>query len=116
MPAVEAVGIWQSRRDFQRVWEGWKAGFLAFHAFHTLSFPWPALDTSFTKPQSLRWLFWEREPLVRDGDFTTLRPRGMYISALKALRFEVFQRLTNPWGTLKTTKVLRGRISCGSDC
>jgi hypothetical protein len=24
------------------VWEGWKAGFMAFHAFHTLSFPWPA--------------------------------------------------------------------------
>jgi hypothetical protein len=21
------------------VWEGWEAGFLAFHAFHTLSFP-----------------------------------------------------------------------------
>ena len=39
---VEAVGMWESRRDFQRVWEGWKAGFMAFHAFHTLSFPWPA--------------------------------------------------------------------------
>ncbi len=24
------------------MWEGWKAGFSAFHAFHTLSFPWPA--------------------------------------------------------------------------
>jgi hypothetical protein len=24
------------------VWEAWKAGFMAFHAFHTLSFPWPA--------------------------------------------------------------------------
>ena len=35
--------MWESRRDFQRVWEGWKAGFMAFHAFHTLSFPWPAL-------------------------------------------------------------------------
>src|ERR1700734_1572349 len=34
---VEAVGMWESRRDFQRVWEGWEAGFLAFHAFHTLS-------------------------------------------------------------------------------
>jgi hypothetical protein len=34
--------MWESRRDFQRVWEGWEAGFLAFHAFHTLSFPWPA--------------------------------------------------------------------------
>jgi hypothetical protein len=35
--------MWESRRDFQRVWEGWEAGFMAFHAFHTLSFPWPAL-------------------------------------------------------------------------
>ena len=34
--------MWESRRDFQRVWKGWEAGFLAFHAFHTLSFPWPA--------------------------------------------------------------------------
>ena len=25
------------------MWEGWEAGFMAFHAFHTLSFPWPAL-------------------------------------------------------------------------
>ena len=32
-------------KDFQEVWEGWKAGFLAFHAFHTPSFPWPALGT-----------------------------------------------------------------------
>jgi hypothetical protein len=22
------------------VWEGWKAGFMAFHAFHTPAFPW----------------------------------------------------------------------------
>ena len=36
--------MWESRRDFQRVWKGWEAGFMAFHAFHTLSFPWPALD------------------------------------------------------------------------
>jgi hypothetical protein len=41
-PAVEALGMWESRRDFQRVWEGWEAGFMAFHAFHTLSFPGPA--------------------------------------------------------------------------
>jgi len=34
--------MWESQRDFQRVWEGWEAGFLAFDAFHTLSFPWPA--------------------------------------------------------------------------
>lgn len=33
--------MWESRRDFQRVWEGWEAGFMAFHAFHTLSFPRP---------------------------------------------------------------------------
>jgi hypothetical protein len=33
--------MWESRRDFQRVWEGWEAGFMAFHAFHTLPFPWP---------------------------------------------------------------------------
>jgi hypothetical protein len=42
-PVVEAVGMWESRRDFHRVWEGWEAGFMAFHAFHTLSFPWPVL-------------------------------------------------------------------------
>ena len=41
-PVVEAVGMWESRRDFQRVWEGWEAGIMAVHAFHTLSFPWPA--------------------------------------------------------------------------
>jgi len=43
--------MWESRRDFQRVWEGWEAGFSAFHAFHTLSFPWPAFrpgDARFT--------------------------------------------------------------------
>jgi hypothetical protein len=39
-PVVEAVGMCESRREFQRVWEGWEAGFMAFHAFHTLSFPW----------------------------------------------------------------------------
>src|ERR1700722_19396726 len=39
-PVVEAVGMWESQRDFQRVWEEWEAGFMAFHAFHTLSFPW----------------------------------------------------------------------------
>ena len=43
--------MWEFRRDFQRVWEGWEAGFMAFHAFHTLSFPWPAFgpgDAGFT--------------------------------------------------------------------
>ena len=41
--------MWESRRDFQRVWEGWEAGFMAFHAFLTLSFPRPvfvATDSS----------------------------------------------------------------------
>ena len=33
--AAVAVGMWESRRDFQGVWEGWKAGFMAFQAFHT---------------------------------------------------------------------------------
>jgi hypothetical protein len=41
-PVVEAVEMWESQRDFQRVWEGWEAGIMAFHPFHTLSFPWPA--------------------------------------------------------------------------
>ena len=28
------------------MWEGWKAGFLAFHPFHTPSFPWPVAITA----------------------------------------------------------------------
>jgi hypothetical protein len=32
------------------------------------------------------------------------------------LSFEVFQRLTNPWGTPKTTEVVEDRAFCGSDC
>jgi hypothetical protein len=35
------------------MWEGWKAGFLAFHTFHILSFPWPALECVF-KERSYR--------------------------------------------------------------
>jgi hypothetical protein len=31
--------MWESRRDFQEEWEGWKAGFMAFHAFHSSAFP-----------------------------------------------------------------------------
>src|SRR5580692_3681968 len=61
MPAPEAVGMWKSRRDFQGVWEAWKAGFLAFHAFHTLSFPRPALEARFTTSQS------PRRPVLRTG-------------------------------------------------
>ena len=30
-------------KGFPKSVGGWKAGFMAFHAFHTLSFPWPAL-------------------------------------------------------------------------
>ena len=30
-PVVEAVEMWESRGDFQRVWEGWKASSMAFH-------------------------------------------------------------------------------------
>jgi uncharacterized protein YjlB len=37
-----AVVMWESRRDFQGVGEGWKAGFMAFHAFHAPAFPWLA--------------------------------------------------------------------------
>jgi hypothetical protein len=52
-PAV--VGMWESQRDFQKVWEGWAAGFLAFHAFHTLSFPWPTLETCIRKSKLMVW-------------------------------------------------------------
>lgn len=45
--------MWESRRDFQRVWEGWEAGFMAFHAFHTPSFPWPALRPAMQDKPSL---------------------------------------------------------------
>jgi hypothetical protein len=39
-------------KGFSKEREGWKAGFLAFHAFHTLSFPWPALETRVAQSQS----------------------------------------------------------------
>lgn len=39
-----AVAMWESRRDFQGVWEEWKAGFMPFHAFHTPAFPWLVFD------------------------------------------------------------------------
>jgi hypothetical protein len=35
------------------MWEGWKAGFLAFQTFHILSIPWPALACVF-KERSYR--------------------------------------------------------------
>jgi hypothetical protein len=28
------------------MWEGWEAGIMAFNAFHTLSFPWPAFRSA----------------------------------------------------------------------
>jgi hypothetical protein len=54
MSVFEAVEMWESRTDFQRVWEGWEAGFIAFHAFHTLAFPWPALLFASKKMFELR--------------------------------------------------------------
>ena len=29
VPVVETVGMWESRRDSQRAWEGWEAGIMA---------------------------------------------------------------------------------------
>ena len=37
-------------------------------------------------------------------------------SAVTVLHSEVFQRLTNPWGTPKTTEVVLGSTFCGLDC
>jgi hypothetical protein len=54
--------------DFQGVWEGWKAGLLVFHAFHTLSFPWPASETRFTGNNHCEGPRGEQELLVRDAD------------------------------------------------
>jgi hypothetical protein len=31
--------MWESRRDFQGVWEEWEENFIAFHSFHTPPFP-----------------------------------------------------------------------------
>jgi hypothetical protein len=36
---------WASMYRRQRTNQKWEAGFMAFHAFHTLSFPWPASRT-----------------------------------------------------------------------
>ena len=52
------------------MWEGWKAGFLALHAFHTLSFPWPAWKRVPQNHNHRQGPFWEQEPLVRDGDYS----------------------------------------------
>ncbi len=47
--------MWESRRDFQRVWEGWEAGIMAFHAFHTLTFPWPVFARRLGEISSATW-------------------------------------------------------------
>ena len=60
------------------MWEGWKAGFLAFHAFHTLSFPWPALETHITKSQS------PRRPVLGTGT-TCPRWRLSWIASCRSL-------------------------------
>jgi hypothetical protein len=39
--------MWESRRDFQEEWEGWKAGILAFHPSHSSAFPTLAGRTGF---------------------------------------------------------------------
>ena len=40
---------------FQRVWEAREAGFMAFHAFHTLSFPWPVFRGDLNKLRHAPW-------------------------------------------------------------
>src|ERR1700744_6700595 len=37
-------------------------------------------------------------------------------SAVTVLPFQIFQRLTNPWGTPKATEVVEDHTFCGSDC
>lgn len=58
--------MWQSRRDFQRAWEEWEAGCLAFHTFHALSFPWPAF---LGRNRETQWA-----GLAVDGRFITPPP------------------------------------------
>jgi hypothetical protein len=65
--------MWESRRDFQRVWEGWEAGFMAFHAFHTLSFPWPAFRGTDSKFEVAEF------PIFRDSE-TSSHGRETFLS------------------------------------
>jgi hypothetical protein len=81
--------MWESPRDFQRVWEGWKAGTMAFHAFHALSFPWPAFGnvSSRKSPNG-------PEPQLRDIEFTQFHvsevdPKYLFIHLLEA---EILER------------------------
>lgn len=48
-PDAEALGMWESLRDFQEEWEGWEAGILAFHAFHSSAFPALACRLGFAR-------------------------------------------------------------------
>ena len=41
-------------RDFQRVWEGWEAGFMAFHAFILCHFHGPFSEPPIIGNRSLR--------------------------------------------------------------
>ena len=72
--AVRSVFLHSSMRRLpcQGVGEGWKASFLAFHPFHTSSFPWPALETRIPESQSPRRpAFGSRNHL---SDLATIRP------------------------------------------
>jgi hypothetical protein len=42
--AAVAMVMWESRWDFQGVWEERKTGLLAFHSFHAPAFPWLVFD------------------------------------------------------------------------
>jgi hypothetical protein len=58
-PVVEGRGNVGIPKGFPKiVGRGWKAGFMAFHAFHNLSFPWPDLagdlEKSATPPSPIR--------------------------------------------------------------
>jgi hypothetical protein len=54
---------------------------LAFHAFHTLSFPWPVLKNAFQNRSYREGPFPEEEPLVRNADFSS-----KWIAARKFVR------------------------------
>ncbi len=53
--AVEALGMWESRRDFQEEWEGWETGFMVFHAFHSSAFPTLVFTGEDLKRIACRW-------------------------------------------------------------
>jgi hypothetical protein len=49
-------------------------------------------------------------------ELTVFKAAEAVLKGIEVPRFEVFQRLTNPWGTPKTTEVVEDRTFCGSDC